>query len=85
MAKTKIIQARVDPALKHKAEEVFSTIGLSPTQAIRLFYKQVTLHHGLPFEVKVPNAETQEALRQAAEREDLTEYGNLDALKAVHD
>ena len=47
---------------------VFSQLGLSPTQAIRLFYKQVTLQHGLPFAVKVPNAETREALRQAYER-----------------
>ena len=75
---------RVEPALKEEAETVFSQLGLSATQAIRLFYTQVTLQHGLPFEVKVPNAETREALRQAVEREDLAEHESLDALKAAY-
>ena len=38
----------------------------------------------MPFQVKIPNAETREALRQAAERENLTEYGSLGDLKAAH-
>lgn len=62
---------------------MFSRLGLSPTEAIRLFYKQVALQHGLPFAVKMPNAETREALRQASERQDLTGYGSLDDLKSV--
>lgn len=83
MAKTEMIRARVEPELKNEAEEVFSVLGLSPTQAITLFYKQVTLHNGLPFEVRVPSVETREALRQARERENLTEYTSLDELKAA--
>ena len=65
-------------------QAVFSQLGLSATEAIRLFYKQVTLQHGLPFAVKIPNAKTREALRQAHERENLTEYDSLDDLKAAH-
>jgi len=84
MAKTDMIRARVEPDLKHEAEAVFSQLGLSATEAIRLFYKQVTLQRGLPFAVKVPNAETREALRQARDGEDLTEYDSLDDLKAAH-
>ena len=56
MAKTETIRARVEPELKYLAEEVFSELGLSPTEAITLFYTQVTLHRGLPFEVRIPNA-----------------------------
>lgn len=82
MTKTDMIRARVEPELKHEAEEVFSALGLSPTEAIRLFYKQVALHHGLPFEVRIPNAETREAMRQAREREGIVEYASLDDLKA---
>ena len=48
MAKTEMIRARVEPELKSQAEEVFSRLGLSPTAAITLFYRQVTLHNGLP-------------------------------------
>ncbi len=84
MAKTDMIRARVEPGLKREAEAVFSTLGLTATEAIRLFYKQVTLQHGLPFAVKIPNAATREALRQAAECEDLTEYDSLDDLRTAH-
>ena len=84
MAKTEMIRARVEPDLKQEAEAVFSRLELSAAEAIRLFYKQVTLQHGLPFPVKIPNAETCEALRQAQEREDLTEYDSLEDLKAAH-
>lgn len=54
MAKTATIRARIEPELKWQAEELFSQLGLSVTQAITLFYKQVTLQKGLPFAVKIP-------------------------------
>lgn len=58
------IQARIDPALKQAAEAVFAKIGLSATEAIRLFYKQVEVHKGLPFELRVPNAKTRAAMTE---------------------
>ena len=85
MAKTEMIRARVEPELKREAEELFSSLGLSTTEAITLFYKQVTLHQGLPFQVRMPNAETVEALEQARDRRGLTEYDSLDELKASID
>ena len=85
MAKTAMIRARVEPELKRKAEELFSALGLSATEAITLFYKQVTVHRGLPFAVKIPNAETIEALQQARDAEGLTEYVSLEDLKARPD
>ena len=84
MAKTEFVRARVEPELKHQAEEVFSRLGLSTTEAITLFYSQVTLHGGLPFEVRVPNNETIEAMRQAGTGAGLNEYADLEALKAEH-
>ena len=68
MPKTAMIRARVEPALKREAEELFSTLGMSATEAITLFYRQVTMHRGLPFDVRVPNEETLEALRDARGR-----------------
>lgn len=85
MAKTEMIRARVEPDLKHEAEEVFSALGMSATEAITLFYKQVALHHGLPFEVRIPNAETREAIRQAQAREGLTRHGSVKDLMAEFD
>ena len=85
MPETEMIDARVDPRLKHEAEAVLSGMGLSVAEAITLFYKQVTLQRGIPLAMRVPNAETREALRQAQERENLTEYDSLDHLKAAHE
>ena len=84
MAKTEFIRARVEPELKFQAEQVFTKLGLSTTEAITLFYSQVTLQGGLPFAVRVPNNETMEAMRQASTGVGLNEYTDLDALKAEH-
>lgn len=84
MTKSEMIRARVEPELKREAETVFSKLGLSATQAITLFYKQVTLQQGLPFAVKIPNADTREALQQAYDGEELTEYESLEVLKTAH-
>jgi len=59
MNKSAMIRARVDPVLKDEVEKVFEQLGLSATQAITLFYQQVRLNRGLPFDVRVPNAVTQ--------------------------
>ena len=84
MAKTEMIRARVDPELKNQVEEIFSKLGLSSTEAITLSCKQVSLNQGLPFLVKLPNAETLETLREARSGEELNEYANLEDLKARH-
>lgn len=81
MAKTEMIRARVEPGLKHRAEEVLRELGLSATDAITLFYKQVAMRRGLPFDVRIPNADTTEALRQAETGADLVEYATLEDLK----
>ena len=83
MAKAEMIRARVEPDLKREAEELFSELGLSATEAITLFYRQVTLHRGLPFDVRVPTAETVEALQQARDGVGLTGYASVEDLK-VH-
>ncbi len=85
MAKTEMIRARVEPGLKHDAEEVFSALGLSPTEAITLFYRQVTLHHGLPFPVRIPNAATRAAIREAQAGEGLARHDGVADLMAGFD
>lgn len=55
---------RLDADIKAEAYEVFNTIGIKPAQAFNLFLRQVALHKGLPFEVKIPNAETIEAMEE---------------------
>ena len=79
MAKTTTISARIDPNIKKRAEQVFRELGLSSSQAITLFYKQVELQQGLPFIVKIPNDLTAETLETARSR------SNLDSFNTVED
>ncbi len=82
MPKTAVISTRIDAELKHRAEEVFKELGLTTTQAITLFYKQVDLERGLPFAVRIPNEETAAALEQARTRQGLESFNTLDDLLA---
>src|SRR4051812_45389962 len=61
--KTGMIRARIDPALKDRAETILNHLGLNASDAIRLFYTQIILADGLPFPVKIPNAETIQAMK----------------------
>ena len=58
MNKTSTVRARIEPELKNKAEQIFHNLGLTTTQAITLFYRQVELRKGLPFDVVIPNETT---------------------------
>jgi DNA-damage-inducible protein J len=79
-ANTGMIRARVSPELKAQAEEILAEIGLSSSDAIRMFYKQVTLQQGLPFEARIPNATTRKALRDAEAGRDMTDYASVDEM-----
>jgi len=71
MNKSATIRARIEPDLKNKAEKVFRELGLSTTQAINLFYKQVELRNGLPFEVVIPNGMTRRTFSNTDTGKDL--------------
>ncbi|MBI5132254.1 MAG: type II toxin-antitoxin system RelB/DinJ family antitoxin [Rhodopseudomonas palustris] len=62
--KSGYINARVEPKLKKSAEAVLDKLGLSTTDAVTIFLKQVVAHKGMPFPVKVPNKETIRAMRE---------------------
>lgn len=48
------VRARVDRELKEEAEDILHRLGLSTTEAIRLFLGQVRIRRGLPFRVELP-------------------------------
>ncbi|NMA69797.1 MAG: type II toxin-antitoxin system RelB/DinJ family antitoxin [Desulfitobacterium sp.] len=54
MAKTANIYARIEPEIKEQAEAILNALGIPASNAITMFYKQIILHNGLPFEVKLP-------------------------------
>jgi DNA-damage-inducible protein J len=80
MGKTGYITARVEPKLKARAARVLATVGVTTTDAITMFLRQVVLRNGLPFEVRVPNAETRKAigeLESAGTRSKLKRYATV--------
>ena len=62
MKKSSTIRARMEPNLKDKVEHIFRKLGITTTQALTLFYKQVELRKGLPFDVAIPNETTRQTL-----------------------
>ncbi len=82
MHKTAIIHARIEPQTKRKAEGVLKHLGLSPTEAIRLFYRQICLRNGLPFPVLMPNALTRETLEKSQRGKEVVHFDSLDKMFA---
>jgi DNA-damage-inducible protein J len=76
-----MIHARVDPRLKESAERIFSQVGITTTEAIRLFLKQVELHRGLPFPVTLPTKETVAAMMEANDGATLKRYRSFRELR----
>ena len=78
MAKTEYVHVRIEPEIKHDAENVLAEIGLSTSDAITLFFKQIALFRGLPFPVQVPNERTRRAIAETRERENLETFDSFD-------
>jgi DNA-damage-inducible protein J len=80
MAKTAMIRARTDEKLKEQVEVIFHRLGMTTTEAINLFYRQVKVHRGLPFPVRLPNAETRKTLEKSNRGEDIKTFKTIDEL-----
>ena len=61
------LQLRIDDETKQDAEKIFNMLGVTPSQAVQMFYKQVTLQGGIPLELKVPNARLLAAMEDEGE------------------
>lgn len=64
MRRAASIHARIDPVLKHDAEEILHQLGLNTSQAINAFYAQIVHVRGIPFELKLPNEATVAAMKE---------------------
>lgn len=83
--KTAAVHSRINPDIKERAEAILNQLGLSPTEAIRMFYTQITLRNGLPFEVQIPNSVTQSALEDSRGGHNLRKHESVDELFASWD
>jgi len=80
MHKSSTVRARIEPKLKKEVETLFHKLGLSVTDAISIFYKQVKLKHGLPFPVVVPNQTTKETFEKTDAGEEIIICNSVDEM-----
>lgn len=65
MAQSSMLHIRVDDDTKTQATEALAAMGLSMSDAVRIFLKRVVNDQAFPLELKVPNAETRAAMEEA--------------------
>ena len=70
MAKTSNLYARIEPEVKEQAETILSALGIPVSSAINMFYKQIILQRGIPFEMKLPANHVPDLSRLTAEQLD---------------
>ena len=70
----------LDATTKEKAQEIFKQYGLGLSEAFNIFLTQSVLERGIPFEIKIPNDETLEAIKDARANKNMTKV-SLEDLK----
>lgn len=62
---TSMLHVRVDDETKAQAKQALAAMGMSVSDAVRLFLRRVVVDQAFPLELKVPNAETRAAMAEA--------------------
>lgn len=78
MARTAMINARTERELKKEVEEILKSLGMSTTEAINIFFRQVKLRRGLPFPVEIPNDKTLKVFKDSEEGKGLVKCKDAD-------
>lgn len=65
MAKTAMAHARLTPEIKKEAESILKELGISISSAYEMFYRQIIAHQGIPFDLRIPNKNTLQAMHDA--------------------
>jgi DNA-damage-inducible protein J len=73
------VQARIDPRIKEEARNILNELGISMSEAIAVYLKQIILQRGIPFELKLPNKATLQAVQQLESGKGVT-FDNVDDL-----
>lgn len=80
-----IVKASIENELKNEVENTLGNLGLSTAEAIRLFFVQIKLQKGIPFEIKIPkleyNDETKKVIDEALEGKNVNFVDSIEQLK----
>ena len=82
MSQTATVHARLDTKTKKASEAILRKIGMTPSDAVRLLYRQIALRGEFPVELRVPNALTAETLERSDRGEDINEFDTIQAISA---
>ncbi len=80
MNKSVTIQARINPEVKREAQEILSQLHITMSEAIAMYLTQITLHKGIPFEIKLPNETTEKTLKESEAGKNLHRVDNVNNL-----
>ena len=80
MNKTATVHARIDSKTKKASERVLQRIGMTPTDAVRLLYRQIALRREFPLELRVPNKVTATTLGKSDRGEESETFASLDEM-----
>ena len=70
----------LDTEMKKKAQEIFKQYGMGLSDAFNIFLAQAVMEQGIPFQIKIPNDETAQVIKEAREGKNMTKV-SLDELK----
>jgi len=74
--KTATVRARIEPKLKHDVEPILAELGLSFSEAIELYLRQIKLNHGIPFAIRIPNKLTRKTFEDTDRGKNLKRHKN---------
>jgi DNA-damage-inducible protein J len=80
MNKTAVVRSRVEQDLKTEVESILLRLGLTPSDAIQLLFRQIQLRKGIPFEISIPNALTVKTLKDSQKGKNLKSFAKREDL-----
>lgn len=85
MSQSAVVHARIDQATKAATEKVLESLGMTPTEAIRLFYRQIAIRKSFPLELHVPSKLTASVLTKSDKNQDIERFNSPAELYASWD
>ena len=82
MNKTATVHARIDAKTKQASERILRRIGMTPTDAVRLLYRQIALRREFPLELRVPNQVTASTLSRSDRGEEVEMFDSVEQMVA---
>ena len=77
---TTTVQARIDEESKEQAKEILEFLGLSMSEAINLYFRQIILRRGIPFDIEIPNELTAKVLADSRKGRKLHKSASVEKL-----